>query len=839
MTTNLNKSIGQQQQNSFVPTTFNELTLSNGSCRPSWPSVFAYFNNLSSDGLANSRDQALRLIQKNGVTYNIYGDPEGLYRPWEMDLVPHIIDNEEWNLLENGLAQRAHLLDLLMRDVYGPLNVLKHNLLPPEIIYGHPGYLRSCHGFSLPHQQHLHFYAADLGRSPDGSFWVIGDRTQAPFGAGYALENRIVLSRVLDPLFRSVYVHRIAGTFHKLKNTLVRMALTNRNNPRIVLLTPGPTSPFYFEHSYLARYLGYSLVHGEDLAFRNNHIFLKTLSGLKPIDVIFRFMNDEDTDPLELARESTSGIAGLVQAVRAGNVVVANSLGTGLLESPALMAFLPSLCRYFLGEELKINSVATWWCGQAKERNYVLANLSNLIIKPVVPESGVTSIYTHELLPNELDALKNKILQAPHLYVGQEKIHLSTTPIIADGHIEMRSLCLRSFAVAHENSFSVMPGGLTRVASSPNSFIVSDQQGAKSKDTWIVSPIPVPTPTLLRSTDESEVTIIRSGGDVASRVADNLFWLGRYTERVENLCRLLRALLLSRYDNTQPDIEDNPLFQSYLHVAKAPLQLIETITQPLVTKSANIESQKIRSLLEAGNIFSLLASLYRVAHCVRDRLSDDVWMIFNQINQICQNLQQTKDFTLDQTLTTLDTLILNLVASDGLASQGMSRGQGWRFLDKGRRVERALQISETMLQVLVKPTIDETSLLETIMDINLSLSTYRRRYLSRISATLMLDLMFFDERNPRSLAHQVVKLQAHVAKLPEEHKRPWQTQEGKIILETLSTIRLSDPRTLAQVDAGRRKELETFLIRFNGLLHEFVNTLTNNYFSHTRFSQQA
>lgn len=818
---------------------FDEMTDKAGAFRPGWDAVMGYFKNVAEGDFARSREQAIRLIQQNGVSYNIYGDPKGLYRPWEMDLFPHVIPEAEWKPLEAGLLQRAHLLDLILKDVYGPMRCLKEGLIPPEIVHGFSGFLRPCHGLEVALDRRLHFYAADIGRSPDGVFWIIGDKTQAPTGAGYALENRIVLSRVLDDLFKSNHVHRVAGAFQAFKRTLEQLSPKKRDHPRIVVLTSGTSNNLYFEHSYLARYLGYTLVHGEDLAFRHNQIYLKTLTGLQPIDVILRFVPDSLTDPLELNRVSADGIAGLVHAVRSGNLSVANSLGSGFVENPAFMAFLPNLCQYFLGEPLKLNSVATWWCGQQKERDYVLANLKNLIIRPAEPEEGLTSIYPDRLSPEDLSALEAKIRHRPHLYVGQERIKLSTTPILSEGRLEPRSLCLRSFVMASADGFVTIPGGLARMATGADQLIISDQAGTRSKDVWVTSPQPI-QPISLLSQSQGTDTIIRSGGDVASRIADNLFWLGRYTERAEGLCRLLKRLLLIQYELDSSSFESNDdyrtLLKTFFALAQAPTQRLEPPAK--VADAISPEKPRIQALLEEGRVFQLLSSLYQLSHSARDRLSDEIWMIFNQINQMNILLQNSSPPpSVDSLLAHLDQLILSLAAFDGLTSESMSRGQGWRFLDKGRRLERALHVLMMLRHTVVEPVADETPLLDKLLEINLCRATYRRRYLSHLGIAPVLDLILFDERHPRSMGHQVLKLKSLISKLPEEKRNPLQSPEGKMMAKILERFRAADLKALSRVEGGRRKELESFLNEAEESLTLLFDSLNKSYLAHVQSSR--
>ncbi len=531
------------------PGTPDEAFDEQGEPRSHWRDFLSSLEGLGLPELTRRWEEAKNLIRENGVTYNVYGDPRGMERPWQLDPIPLLVPPNDAAILETGLAQRGRLLEAILQDLHGPRRCLTAGLLPPELVFASPSFLRSIYGVPPPGHRYLHLYAANVGRAADGSFWVFGNRTQAPSGAGYALENRIVLSRMLPDTFRNCQVHRLARFFGTLRDTLRTIAPHNRDNPRIVLLTPGPFNETYFEHAYLARYLGCTLVEGGNLTVRDNRVFLKVLGGLQPVDVIFRRLDDDFCDPLELRPDSTLGVPGLVQAVRSGNVSVANALGSGLLETQALLAFLPGLCRQLLGEELRLPSVATWWCGEEKAREHVLANLAGMVIKPALAGSRMEPIFGGELSRKQAAQLADRIRARPREFVGQARLTLSTTPVLTGGRLQPRHLLLRLYAVAHDDSYSVMPGGLTRVSAAADTMVVSMQRGGGSKDTWVLSAKPVSNFSLLPPPGQP-VELSRGGRDLPSRVADNLFWLGRYAERTDGLARLLRVMLQRLIDTS-------------------------------------------------------------------------------------------------------------------------------------------------------------------------------------------------------------------------------------------------------------------------------------------------
>ncbi|MES1258508.1 MAG: circularly permuted type 2 ATP-grasp protein, partial [Acidobacteriota bacterium] len=524
---------------------YDEMVADTGTIRPHWQPLVEALNQIGPGGLAERWQEGRRLIHDNGVTYNVYGDPQSTERPWPLDPLPLLLERTEWATIEAAIAQRAMLLNRVLQDLYGPQRLLKDGHLPAELVFGHPGFLRPCSGVTPPDNIWLHSYSADIARSPNGNWWVLADRTQAPSGSGYALENRLVSLRVLPDVFRAGNVQRLAPFFQAYKNTLRSLA-PKRENPRIVLLTPGPFNETWFEHAFLARYLGFTLVEGGDLTVRDNFVYLKTLGGLLPVDVIVRRQDDTFCDPLELRGDSMLGIPGLVQAVWSGHVAVANALGSGLAESSGLAAFLPALSRHVLGEDLRMPNIATWWCGEKNACLQVEQRLARLVLKPATPALDFEPIFGARLGPRQRALMMEKIRANPGAYVAQEQVSLSTAPVARGGLLDPRHLVLRVFAVASGGSYAVMPGGLTRLGSSLDSLVVSMQHGGGSKDSWVLAESPAPDFTLLRRA-AGPLPVSRATFDLPSRVADNLYWLGRYLERFENAVRTVRVILPRLY----------------------------------------------------------------------------------------------------------------------------------------------------------------------------------------------------------------------------------------------------------------------------------------------------
>src|SRR5271155_5582679 len=494
---------------------------------------------LGPEELERRWSRAERRIRENGITYNIYSDPLGANRPWRIDIVPLLIPAEEWRYIEAGIIQRARLLSLLLEDLYGSQELVAQGRFPAALLYANPAFLRPLVGVPVAAHSYLHMLAVDLARSPDGQWWVLADRTQAPSGSGYALENRPIVSDVLPDLFRTSNVLRLAPFFRAQREALTNLA--QRDNPRIVLLTPGPLNETYFEHSYMARYLGFTLVQGADLTVRKRRVYLKTVDGLEKVDVILRRVDDSFCDPVELRGDSLLGVPGLVDAIVAGNVKVANALGSGLIETAAIMPFLPGLCRQLLGEKLRLPSVATWWCGQTYALDWVLNHLDSVVVKPAFPSLGMEPVFGAELPHAEKSKFAEKLLARPNEYVAQEQVALSTAPVWDNGRLHSRSVVLRTYVLNTGNGWTAIPGGLVRVAEAEGA-VVSMQRGGHSKDAWVLWDSPVDTFSMLRPRDEP-VELHRVSRVVPSRVADNCFWLGRYVERAENIARILRAII--------------------------------------------------------------------------------------------------------------------------------------------------------------------------------------------------------------------------------------------------------------------------------------------------------
>jgi uncharacterized circularly permuted ATP-grasp superfamily protein/uncharacterized alpha-E superfamily protein len=809
----------------------DEMIEPDGSLRPHWRMFVSQLDDLGPEELPRRWDQARRLIRENGITHNVYGDPDGLDRPWNLDMVPLLVPEAEWRVVSEALQQRATLLDALLVDLYGPAQSVAEELLPPELLYCNPGFLRACNGITLPRGQWLHLYAADLVRAADGQFRVLCDRTQAPSGAGYSLENRIVLSGILPTVYRQSNVQRLAPFFIALRRTLTSLARTNIENPRVVLLTPGPFNETYFEHAYLARYLGYTLVQGNDLTVRDGRVYLKTLGELQRVDVIFRRVDDDFCDPLEFYASSYLGVPGLLEAVREGNVAVANALGSGLLQAPAFLAFLPQLCKRFLGEELQMPSVQTWWCGEQTSLRYVLDHLSELVIKPAFPTLGGDPQFGDRMSREELEVLAAKIAARPGQFVAQEHVMSRTAPVLLNDKMQTRRFVLRVYLTAADGSYTVMPGGLARVTDAADSLVVSLQKGGGSKDTWILAESPVNQTSLLTPATH-QLELNRGGGDLPSRVADDLFWLGRYVHRAEGDVRIARCLINRVTDHglaERPGTAD-VLAGELLGYRGAPND--EAEAQALVAQ--------VVTPSPAGGLRSAIDHVEGLIRSLRDRVSTDAWRILQGIERDLSDFDHTdKADQPGRVVQLLNRLAIEFLAFSGVVAESMTRGHAWRFLDMGNRVERTITSARLIRSALGHVIHDETSLLDAILEIADSSLTYRRRYFTHLDAAAVVDLLVSDEGNPRSIAYQVVAIEQHLASLPCQGRHPQAMPHLQLILQLRTRLRLVDLVAACKPNEnGYRTGLIALMTEVLDLVQQVAEITGQVYFSHAAVARQ-
>jgi len=820
-----------------IPKHYDEVFAAPGKLRPYWRRFTELTGAIGREEYGRRWEQARRLIEQQGLTYPDPSNPSSQRRPWELDPYPLLIAADEWRSIAAAMRQRATLLNLVLRDVYGSQELLQRGLLPAEVVYRHPSFRLPYCGQLPPQDRYLHFYAADLTRSPDGKWWVLADHTEAPSGVGFALENRLAMSRMLPEVFRQCHVQRLAPYFTAVQEELLRLAPQHYRDPRIVILTQEAGGHSYFEDAYVARYLGYTLAEAGDLAVRNNHVFMKTLGGLLPVDVLVRRPNSDECDPLELSDRSAFGVAGLMHSAHTGRVEVANTLGSGLVESPVFMAFLPILCQALLSEPLLMPGVATWWCGDKKWRSYALGRLDQLDVQQSYRRRGSESESAAALLNLSRAQIAERIAADPKQYVAQERVTRSTAPTWSNGTSRPAYVALRVFVVASGDGYAVMPGGLTRVSSSLDTLRLSLVEGHHSKDTWVLSDGPVEQVSLLKTSDD-DIPLRRGGVELPSRVAEQFFWLGRQAERAESLARLLRTVTLRL--TSEADGSALVELPSLLRVL-AEGGHIEPgfVVDEIRTRLPAIERALPLSVFDDQQPHALRATVTRLAHLsalVRDRISLDTWRVLRQLDE--QFLPSTNETDLADLLEKLDALLRNLSAFTGLALENMTRTQAWQFLQLGRRMERGWQISNLVRIMLHSGAATEHAGLEALLEVADSIMTYRSRYLARVQLAPVLDLLLTDESNPRSVAFQLACCANHVEQLPRDPQEK-QSPELKLAASLVKMIRDVDSQALARdFIQGDTERLDGLFTKIETTLPKLSDAVSHRYLLHVGPTQR-
>jgi uncharacterized circularly permuted ATP-grasp superfamily protein/uncharacterized alpha-E superfamily protein len=782
----------------------DELRAPDGSLRAPWQRFFAA---LPADDAAAELERRRGLIAPQlrslGVTHNVYGaDGRPQAQPWPLELLPQLITPEDWATIEGGVAQRARLLDAMLADIYhGTQRILREALLPPALVFRHPGYLRPLHGVRPPGGLHLHIAAFDLARAPDGRWWIVSQRTQGPSGLGYVLHNRLVVSRLFPEAFRELRVQHVAASCRRMLDTVETLAAPlarGEGAPRIALLTPGPANETYFEQAFLARYLGLPLVEGGDLVVRGARVFLKTVEGLQPVHGLLRRLDDDYCDPLELRSDSTLGVAGLMQAVREGNVVIANALGSAFLESPAVQGFLPGIAEELLGEPLQLASLPTWWCGEPAAWAQVRQRIPGMVQRAAFP--GAPGDAARPIEAQDADAVRHRIDADPDAWVVQGLLPFSRAPLWGGGGIVMRPAMLRVYAIADAQArWHVLPGGMTRVASD-TPFDVSLQRGGTSLDSWVLTDGPVDHYSMLParlSVDD----IARRRAPVASRTAEHLFWFGRYTERTEQGVRLVRALLgvLDSETDAPPELlaQLTPLAQAAGLVGA---------DAPPAHESPAFERALLAPLTDTdgSSIGYWLAALARTVGALRERLApEQVALVRSMVENFHGQTAGEGRRLPAQVLQALDRLALQLAALTGAQTDRMTRDHGWRLMTVGRLIERLLGMARVMTRLMDGEALDSAPGAELLLELFDSSITFRARYQRHGDLLALVDLLVLDDGNPRAFAGILRRLRSELEKLPGMQREDWREHlpaEGAGL--GLADLRdASDEQVRAQVQA--------------------------------------
>jgi len=783
--------------------------------RPHWRSLI---ERLTAGDAQDTARRALeltrRLIVENGVAYNVYSDPQGTDRPWDLDPLPLVLSQDEWRGIERGVAQRARALDALLADLYGSQRLLAEGLVPPELPFGHPNFLWPCHGLLPRGASWLHVYAADLARAPDGCWWLLADRTQAPSGAGYALENRDIVEQVLPEAMRDLGVRGVRDFFGEMRERL-RSLFDDSADSLAVILTPGPFNETYFEHAYMARHLGLPLVEGSDLTVRNEIVYLKALGGLRRVHTILRRLDDDFCDPVELRSDSALGVPGLISAIRAQNVVIANALGTGVLESAAWLGFLPGIAERLLGESLQLPAVATWWCGEKPALDYVVANLDRLVVKPTYPNQRFEPVFGSDVEREGRAALIRRLLARPYAYVAQEHVALSQAPVWRPHgapNFTARAFTIRVYAIATESGFRVLPGGLARVASEEAAEVVSAQRGGGSKDIWVLSDGEEEAVTT--ATHRLQVTI--RPDDVPSRVVENLFWLGRYTVRCTDKARLLRSTVRVRADRNV-----------WIHAVRI-CHAFGVITK---------DSQPSALVRDDREPHGVAADVKRIAWCasqVRSRLSARYWRAVVALQRQVQDAVASRE----EPREALERLALSLAALAGYAAEDMTHDEGWRLMRVGRRLERLQFTSGLLAQHLVAAAATHQGQVEWLLNVCHSISIYRARYFSAPRLGSALDLLVRDIHHPVALAFHCSSIARDLAELAASLEMSPDPGLEATIPEFTDSELLALEGEDAEAQAARQR-LAAALRALHVASAQLSDRLSMRHFTHTGDSQSV
>jgi uncharacterized circularly permuted ATP-grasp superfamily protein/uncharacterized alpha-E superfamily protein len=827
---------------------YDEVLKSDMKINPTWKKLLSNFSKLGIKEITKRQENLDWLLAENGVTYNVYNDPKGLNRPWNLNIIPFVIDNKEWKTLEKGLQQRAQILDLVLKDIYGKRELIKNGIIPHEIIFSHRGFLRPCDQIQYKTAQQLLMHSADLARGPDGQMWVVNDRTEAPSGIGYALENRFSTREVVPDFFNEINVKQPFGFFQDFNQLLINAALNNKENPTIVILTPGPHNETYFEHAYLSSFLGYPLVKGSDLVVRDQKVWIKTLKGLIQVDVIYRRVDDAYVDPLELKGDSFLGVAGLLGVVRQQNVAIMNPIGSGVLENPGLIPFMNSICKYFLKEDLLLPQIASWWCGQEKERKHVLENIKNFVVKPI-DITNRENIYFCEFLNDaEIADLKKQILAKPYRFVAQEKISFSTAPNLTKEHLEPRKVVCRTFAIAKENTYSIMPGGLVRVAAERKDMRVSNQKGGTSKDFWVTNNNKKINKKLQRyhwhHSTSNNLTGIEN---LPSNTAENLFWSGRYLARTLITARYIR-MVLNQMSNSEFNKRDSDseslhiLYKSITHLTS----IFPGFTGKNEEKALENPLKEIAIVLfdktKVGSLAHALSSFNNSYYSLRNLWSKDMWRVYDTLQKIWRDFDEKDHQNEKKIIKLLDTVITKLIAFIGLIEESILVDQGLLLYFIGLQMELAtmcIDKSRALLAISYEEDV-EYEILESLLNSHESLNIYRYSFKSYLNVENVVNLILLDKSYSRSLKYQLNRIKRDVFKLPKRNEDAALTSLQKAITEACDLIKEAKATDLIKVDKNEitRKNLESLLATLSDKIHDTSISLTDMYFNHSDEQKQ-
>jgi len=817
---------------------FDEMYDENENTRECWKEIVEDIETAGLDKLEEKQGEIDWHLQDNGVTYNVYDDNNGpSKRSWTLDTIPFVIEEKEWDTVKKGLQQRAKLFNLIIKDLYGEQKLIKDNIIPAEVIFGNKDFSTEVFDFGNKEDFNLYFYAADIARGPNGKMWLVNDKTQAPSGLGYAIENRLTMNVIAQDLYPNIATKKLASFIEEFKELLIK--LTKGDISSAALLTPGPYNETYFEHAYLSSFLDINMVQGQDLLVKNNSVWLKSLSGLKKINTLLRRVDDRCSDPLELNNYSRLGVAGLVEAVRDNNLNMVNPIGSAIAENIGLNPFMKEIAQYFLKEDLLLPQIATWWCGQKKELDYVLENLNDLIIKKIDTTNDKRTYFGKKLSKEERTNLISSLMQNPHQYVAQEEIEFSTVPYYEDGKVEPRNAIIRTFCLKKEDDYTVMNGGLVRISEDKENLLVSSKRkGGISKDLWILGKDAIPLDPInsLTYTPYVETSIDK----ISTLKAENLFWLGRYLARSISTSRLILHIIKKITNYYRYEVLTSNESQMILQNALTHM----TMTYPGFVDSDNKENLNIfpmdeitsviKDIHRSGSLASTVIMLANANVNIKDLLTLESWKLFDKMQK---NWNQFINRKQDSTMTVaseLDKFLIYMMAYKELVSESIFKEQGLILYDIGYKVEEALLLiskARSILCLKLEKSIGY-DVLEGMLTSLGSFNAYRAHYKTSLCLENVVDFLILNPQFPKSLTYMTENLLKEFQELPKVKTNVTSYEEAMLKAQVL--LDSMDLESLIQIteEEGVYVELDKRLSQLSDLFLECSNEFSNTYFAH-------
>lgn len=787
-----------------------------------WDDLFAKLSNLNENDIHLRTNEIKRLLQDSGVTQS----PKG--SDWRLDPLPLMLSESDWQTIRSGVIQRVQLLNQIADDLYGERTLIQQGIIPAAHLHASDEYIREC--FSLNNQSvKVTLAAVDLYRDRSGQFKVLADHLQHPQGLGLLLENRVIARRVMGDEFSECNVQRIADFFNKFQ-TCINDAVPGMRDPRVVILSKGPQDAYYSEQAFLATYMGYTLVHSADLTVRKGDVWLKSLKGLRKVDVIVRWLPDAQLDSLEQTDYSIDGIPGLLQACRKQTVHLVNPVGCGVLECPSVKSNIQKIAQQLLNEPLILQEpecfAATTVQAQALLQDPSGYHLYSYADSQFCLDGD-----------SEAQEIKKRLSTNNHMYYFRQKADFSTAPFWDNHQLVAQPISIRCFALFSPQGVEVLPSALCFAHNGE----LTEQW---IKDTWVISNQPQPVhPTATKVVPEmSDLALL--DGDIPSRTAENLYWLGRYLERGENTVRMLR-LLIDRYTefSVYPDSNNKKIVMRLVEAAVNqaiifPYKAYQFSDNPMMSYipreiTANILSDKKQS----GSLINILKALVNSALQIRDLLSQDSWRIIDDMRDEIRRIERSPASLSTRVMqTTADRIISSLMAFNGSISDSMANNNGWFMLDIGRRVERSTQlikVTQTLLCEVLSDT-EQLNMLESVLTSQVSLITHKRRYRMYQSIESGVELLLLDAHYPRSLLYQIEQLDILSQQLPEKSSLGKLGAQHKILLQMRTLCHLADSRALVEESDGNRLQLQSLMQDIHQLMERYSEALMVQYFSHTK-----